>query len=216
MEGSGLWSRVVGAEPESVDNRPRENVTAESGPVQDNILRVITRPGRVDWTLRPGAVAGRVQRLSNVPDSVRVLHQGLANTLEIATHIERLAFGVTLLNEVDSHRDGVQSLAHHLGQLSLSGGIRDFAYRVNRRRRLTAAPSVDVNRLATWSVEEMISVDIAIPQGRVNVRAPDVVRKLVLDINTVPSGTRTSDKVGGWFNELVEMAREIATGGDIE
>jgi hypothetical protein len=54
------------------------------------------------------------------------------------------------------------------------------------------------------------------PQARVDLGNPVVVRRLLLDINTVPSGMRPSDKARPWFDELVDMAIEIAVEGDVE
>ena len=214
---SRLWSQVVGSDPETTDGRPREGMAAESGPFLGNVLRVVTQPGRVDWVFQPTPPAsGRTAAFSNVPESISALGLAFAQTLERISHIERLAFGVTLSKRVGSQSQGVQSLAVYLSELPLTPEILDFTYRVNRRRRLTSDPKIQVNRLATWSVQEIVSVALTIPQGNLDVRAPAFVRKLVLDINTVPSGMRTPDKVQPWFDELVVMAKEIAAEGDIK
>ena len=214
---TGLWSKVAEADPEAIDSRPRERTVTESGPVLGNVLQVITRPQRVDWLFQPGPLATRrVRILSNVPESMSTLRRSRDTTLGSVLYVERLAFGVTLIKQVSSQSEGLQALATYLSHLSLTRDIRDFSYRVNRCRRLHAEPRIEVNRVATWSVGEIFSLGIAMPQVRVDVGDPDVVRKLLLDINTVPSGMRPSDKALPWFDELVDMAIEIAVEGDIE
>ena len=220
----GLWSVVAQAEPESIDRRPRDRTATEAGPMLGNVLKTITQPGRIDWLFQFTVLpTRRIHTLSNVPDSIATLRRSLATTLAEVSYVDRLAFGASLIKQVDSQREGVQTLSPYLSHLPLTGDIRDFMHRVNRRRRLSSDPRVQVNRLATWSVEEIISLRIAMPQGRiampqgrVDVGPPDLVRKLLLDINTVPSGARASGKARPWFDELVVMAIEIAAKGDIE
>ena len=215
---TGLWSQVTETEPEAIDQRPRERTVTETGQALGNVLQVITQPKRVDWLFQPTVLPTTegLHLLSSVPESMSTLRRSLDMILGRVSHVDRLAFGVSLIKQAGSQREGVQALAAYLSHLPLTGDIRDFAYRVNRRRRLQADPRIEVNRVAGWSVEEIIRLGVAIPQGRVDLGAPDVVRKLLLDINTVPTGARTSDKARPWFDELVDMAIEIAVEGDVE
>ena len=218
---AGLWSKVAGADPDNIDKRPRQQTTIETGPVLGNILQVVTQPERADWHIQPSPPPGppptnQVPMLSNVSESMDILRRSRDAALDSIALVNRLAFGALLIKQVSDQSEGIQALTRYLSTVRLTDDSREFIYRVNRRTRLRTEPAVRVNRVAAWSVEEIISVGIAMPQMRVDRGAQVVVRKLALDINTIPAGARTTNNTKPWFDELVELAREIAVKGDID
>ena len=80
---------------------------------------------------------------------------------------------------------------------------------------------MQINRLSTWSVVQMIETSVNISDEG----APRVARspnprdfcRLEMDINTMPEFDRELEKsiVPGIFDELVDIGNEIATKGDV-
>lgn len=80
---------------------------------------------------------------------------------------------------------------------------------------------MEVNRLSTWSVMQMIETSVNISdEGAPRVARPPNARdfcRLELDINTIPESDRQLEKsiVPEIFDELVDIGNEIATKGDV-
>jgi len=90
----------------------------------------------------------------------------------------------------------------------------DFLYQYNRRRTSLTAPEVEINRLSKWTWA---------PLGEVQVKDGKLVHPLEsaclleLDINTMPEfqGPLQQDRLAPLFEEMVELAVEIAQRGDV-
>ena len=221
---AGLWERVTGTQPESIDSRPREGVTRESGDVEGNLLVLTSQEDRIDWLVQPivtpNQQAGPVLMLNAPGDVWPFLQRSLLCTLETVPLVQRLAFGSSLVRQVPTPSLALEQLSSYLPQLDLdSMEGSDFVYQVNRRRQSASVPHVRVNRLAKWSTAQFGGLQVHVrPSGQPRVQTADVgyMRRLDLDVNTTPeSGAMSNDKIPSLFEELLALALELATNGDI-
>ena len=223
FNGEGLWSRVVGIQPESMETRPLpNNVYQEQGLAHGNRLVLAVQSGRHDWTIAPGPQQqSGPPVLTAVAESVSLLQKALTVSLGTVRQIDRLALGVTLLlGDSDTPSEAMRPLSRHLPDIipSPSEGMSDFIYQINRRRRSSSVPHATINRVAKWSIEMVQQVQI--PLGDLNAVPGSSsvlwVSKLLLDINTVPGGSAISnDRFPILFEEFVNLASEVARRGDI-
>ena len=221
---SGLWERLMGVSPETIDSRPRERVIREQGGANGNQLLLVTQAQRLDWNLLPDPAPdhqiGNPPTLKAVDQTIPLLKKALDVTLQSARQVHRLAFGVVLIQQVSGLSEGMRRLSKYLPHLGLEHqeGL-DFIYQINRRRRSTNAHHVRINRLAKWQLEEFHSgaFRISPSQGaRLETSELGFVSKLVLDINTAPDNSAISkDRMPNLFVELTALAHEIAVKGDV-
>ena len=221
---TGLWEKVTGDRPESIDSRPREGVTRESGTVEENLLVLATQEGRTDWLVQPMAVPnqqmGTVLMLKSVGHALPILQRAMFCTLETIPLVQRLAFSPALIRQVRNPALALKQISKYLPRLdfnSMEGS--DFVYQVNRRRQSASVPHVRVNRLAKWSTAQVGGLQVQVrPSGQPRVQTADVgyMRRLDLDVNTTPeSGAMSNDKIPSLFEELLTLSLELATNGDI-
>ena len=221
---TGLWAKVTGNKPESIDSRPRERITREVGRLGENNLLLTTQDERIDWLIQPIVVpnqrVGTVLMLKNVGTTSPILRKAIRYSLETIPLVQRLAFSPVLIKQVPDPTEGLKQLSRYLPRLdleSLEGS--DFIYQVNRRRRSASVPHVRVNRLARWSTEQIGGLEVQVrPSGQPRIQTAEdgFARKLLLDVNTTPeSGAMSNDKVPSLFHELVTLAGELSTEGDI-
>jgi hypothetical protein len=142
-----------------------------------------------------------------------------------AAPIKRLAFGAVLLQPVDSHEEGYALLDKYLPAVELDPNASDFAFQINRARSSGVVDTMRVNRLSKWSVMKFQGVQLqfeANAQESVNAvtgitTKPAYADRLELDISTDAGRTDAFDQavLKGVFGELVGMALEIASRGDV-
>ena len=221
---SGLWEKVMGVSPESIDSRPRERVLREQGGANGNKLLLVTQAQRLDWNLLPDPAAdreiGNPPILTALDQGIPMLRKALGVSLQSVRLVDRLAFGIVLMQQVSDLSEGMSQLSKYLPHMGLEHREgSDFIYQINRRRRSSYAPHVRINCLAKWQLEEFHSGSLRItpaqgPQWESS--EPGFVSKLVLDINTAPDNNAIStDKMPNLFVELTAFAREIAVKGDV-
>ena len=220
----GLWEKLMGVSPESIDERPRQQLLREVGRANGNRLLSIIQTQRVDWNFRPDPPTDSEivtpPTLADVNQAIPVLQRALGVSLQVAQLVERLAFGVVLVQQIASSDEGMRQLSKYLPHMELeTRGGSDFVYQINRRRRSSNAPHVQINRLAKWSLEEFHSGALRVTSNQApqfESSGPRFVNRLVLDINTAPDNSAISaQKMSTLFVEFMVLAREIATNGDV-
>ena len=76
----GLWERLMGTSPESIDSRPREGLLREQGGANGNKLLLVTQAQRLDWHLLPDPAPdreiGSPPTLRAVDQMVPILRKG--------------------------------------------------------------------------------------------------------------------------------------------
>ena len=221
---AGLWENVTGTQPESIDSRPREGVTRESGAVEGNLLVLTSQEERIDWLVQPivtpNQQAGPVLTLKAPEDALPILQRAVQYSLETIPLVQRLAFSPSLIRQVLNPTSSLKQISKYLPHLdfdSIEGS--DFVYQINRRRRSSSVSHARINRLAKWSTAQIGGLELKMkPSGQPRLQTTEVgfARKLELDLNTTPeTGAMSNDKISGLFDELVTLAGELATKGDI-
>ena len=222
-----LWERLVGVPPESKDERPREGLVHQQGGMGGNHVLLTTHADRLDWVITPrpdvdpGLPPAAMRILMNPDQAMATLREALRLSLRsVGSSVNRLAFGASLGQQVADPDEGTRRIVEYLPYLKLKEqDISDLVYQINRRRQSSIISHIRLNRVARWSSEQIIGNEMAIapnqmPQLR-SVRTT-FVNKLVLDVNTVPEVNSIADgKLPALFAEMVEMARKVASEGDV-
>lgn len=220
-----LWAKVTGTQPETIDSRPREGLTRVVGSIGQNNLFLTVQEGRIDWLVQPIVVPPNQQTaslltLKDVAEVFPVLEKAIRHSLETIPVVLRLAFGSVLVKQVSDLTQALKELSRYLPRLdldSLEGS--DFIYQVNRRRRSASVQHAHINRLAKWSTAQTGGLEVQVkPTGQPRIRTAKVsfVRKLDLDVNTTPeTSAMSNDKIPSLFGELITLAGELATEGDV-
>ncbi len=221
----GSWNDVVGREPETRQERPHERAVVEAGEFEDGWLTLQISPTRIDWryTARvredvPPLRLPVVGPFRETRDSfIRLMKRWLKTT----TPIDRLAFGAVLLMPVADRKTGYHTLSQFLPEVQIDPeGMRDFGYRVNRRRpSRSGIKELQINRLSNWSVLSIRDLQLQLEPGRSRILEggePLSACRLELDMNTVPKFPKGLAKktLPTLLRELVDLAVEISETGD--
>jgi hypothetical protein len=223
----GYWERLMGISPVSIDDRPREDILREQGPVGTNTLILASQLGRIDWQLLPTPTTAPQPLPQSAPrfvqavdEAVDVLRRALQSSLSQIKQVDRLAFRAALANEAHTSEQTLLHLSRYLPQMSLveRGGL-DFQYRINRRRRSRTAPHVSINRVTRWEVAQVQTGELRIDNRGVQFETHAVghIDKVDIDVNTAPENNAiATDRMPALLNELIELVVKIADEGDIE
>ena len=219
-----LWEKVTGEEPDSIDTRPRERVTRALGHVEQNNLQLLVREERLDWIIQPNIDSHMptdpVPTLKDTQDTLQILQKATRCSLETISIVQRFAFSPVLIKHVPDPTAGIAQLSRYLPRLNTDSmeGL-DFIYQTNVRQRSTSVPHVRINRLSKWSIVQVGTLELKIRASeRPHVNTPSVryARMLNLDVNSDPTtGAMSNDKIPRLFDELVVLANQVATKGDI-
>jgi len=221
------WTELVGEPAETKTIQPRVGVETEQGEFLGAKLVNQIQPHRVDWHLQfpdqePQADAFPTigPFLEIVEPFVRLMLRWL--DLETCPELQRLAFGVVLAYPVESRTAGYRQLAAFLPSVKLHPeGSSDFLYQINRVRTSTSKiEGLGINRLSKWSVAALQRVSLSFRKELDMSVAMDKALyacRLDLDINTVAkfSAPLPEKQRGPLLQELVDLAKEIASEGDI-
>ena len=164
-----------------------------------------------------------VAKIGSVGRTLPIFQNAVGFSLDAitSTAVIRLAFAPSLIREVVDENVGLEQLSNFLPNLNLtSAHAGDFIYQINRIRRSETVHHARINRIAKWSLELVGGITFRMgPTGRPDVMNanPKQLRRLMLDINTTQgTSTMAKERIPGLFEELVSLAREIATEGDTE
>ena len=221
------WEDVAGVEPSGVVLRPREGDSRWTGevewpPLEKAVLDLQLQRLRADWRLEstpPADEFEAVGSLGSLDDATGIFHGKLANWFRDCPTAIRLAYGGILLLPADNVESAYDRLEEFLPSLKLDRTSRDFLYRINKPCPSAAWPdlSAGINRITTWTVGAVQSMDIALSAQTVTVRDLGAVVRLEFDMNTAPENTipvSGEDRVAV-MTELESFARESAAKGDV-
>ena len=219
-----LWQEVTGKEPDSIDTRPRERVTRALGGLEKNNLQLVIMDDRIDWILQPNTNShlptDPVLLLKDIDDVLPLLQKATRCSLETISIVQRLAFSPVLIKHVPEPSIGIRQLSKYLPRMNTEAleGL-DFVYQINVRRRSESVPHITINRVAKWSIMQVGTLELKVrPSERPHIDSPKVThaRMLHLDVNSDPTtGAMSRDKTSGLFAELITLANQLATEGDI-
>ena len=219
----GLWAKLMGNNPESVNERPREQVLQEEGGANGNRLILAYQNRRLDWTVSPSQTRSpdspKPVTLVDVDQAMSLIGRSLGVLTQSYRQVDRLAFGAILIRQVSDVAEGLSYLSQYLPHMDLENrGGSDFIYQVNRPRLSSYASHVRVNCLAKWSLEYVQTGALRILPSQppyLEVSESLLVDKLALDINTAPTNNAISiSRMPDLLNEFMAFAQEIAVKGD--
>ena len=218
-----LWEQLMGVSPENRDERPREGVVHQQGEAGGNRLILTTYAERLDWIAIPNPTTGprivAAPVLVDINQTMTLMRRALDVSLHSVRVVNRLAFGALLGEQVANPSRGMSRLLKYLPRLGLEDqGVSDFVYQINRRRQSSRAPHAQLNRVARWSLEQIIGGEVRISAGQAPQQSSTegFTNRLLLDVNTVPgNNTIAIDRIPGLFIELMEIAGKVASEGDI-
>ena len=220
-----VWrDELFGAPPAEIRRMPQEARAVEEGPALDGRLRAEIRTNRIDWGLSPAGSASWADQLPDRSGYEACMH-GFGDRMRewLSTAVPplcRLAFGAVLLLPAESVADANRRLAGLLPTVKIDAeNVHDFLYRVNRRRESESGiPELQLNCLSTWSVIELVRIDIeaAGQPAAMHSSSSRFACRLEWDINSVPRSEGPFDKnlSLALFDELVSIGATIMTDGD--
>ena len=219
-EGCADWKGLVGEEPESEKRAPRLKEVQQQGNLDDEYLIYRRVPGRVDWflTAQPDSEGGqrptREFSSENRDHFLNLMNRWLSDVQPI----DRLAFGVILIQPTADKDASYRLLDDYLPAVQVDPQSSEFSYRVNRRSASSTIDGLEINRLSTWTAVQATQFFIN-PHGTQDftpISESEHFCKLELDINTVPSKSTHIDatKSSSVLQELVLIAVEMSEKGD--
>ena len=236
VQTSGLWEQLMCVRPESIEERPREGLVRQQGQADGNRLLLVTHAERLDWTFVPNPTVNLGPNMTpalttpvliDPNQAVRKLQEALDISLQAVRQVQRLAFGALLGQEVANQTEGMNQFSKYLPHMALGEqDVSDFMYQINRRRRSSNVSHAQVNRIARWSLEQVITGEVHIGIGpaqaprlmspSVSPSAPRFINRLLLDINTAPGNNAiAAGRMPGLLVELINLSCKVATEGDI-
>jgi hypothetical protein len=218
------WRELTGNEP---DTALRKRMEREEGGLYEGVQLIVSLdPLRIQWTaaapIDPQNLPEQTPLLGAFLEKREWFRNLMDRWLTMCPPVKRVAFLGTLFQRVSSHDEGYARLDQYLPHVEVHPDSSDFMYRVNRRRpsRL-GIPDLAINRLCTWSVAK-ITTDLAalIPPGvrRAVERSEEYYCALELDVNTIheyPGSQLPQDRLVAILHELIDLATEVATRGDV-
>ena len=220
------WQNVVGTVPESKVSKPKEGLNQSSGQIDETSQLVLScLPDRIDWQLLPSEQSESAPEFPSIGELEAVLPKfvGIINSWleQPRTEIQRLALGMVLVKPVEDRVAGYKKIATYLPAVKLDPEeSSDFSYSINRPRATTTTlDKLIINRLSRWAVVAFRMFRMPM-QGVESIKFVDKEKtlcRLELDINTNPEVEKLpKEKLREIFAELVTVAQEIATKGDVK
>jgi hypothetical protein len=157
VTATDIFSQLVGETPESQQERPKEAIRVQSGPLLRGLLQITISPIRVDIVLSPalGADApfGSTQTLgefsAEVKNFVSVIRKWLPgcglSALRLALVAQAFAPADSLTSAYEILKDNLTSVAVQPGKM------RDLWFRVNWPIPSDLTEEKYLNRLTTWA-----------------------------------------------------------------
>jgi hypothetical protein len=223
-----LWSQVTGQPPAEKITRIRLGAQRELGPILGGILITDLQPNRIDWVLtsaeeREPTETGfsTIAAFSELlPPFVELMIKWLNSSS--CPSLQRLAFGAVLIIPIDTKDEGYHKLSTYLPGVQLDPKDSfDFLYQINRpRKSVSKTEGLFINRLSKWSVSKVQRLQLSVrPTSDVlssNI-PPYFACRLEVDINTSQDfkGPLPQRLLPNIFQELADLARQIAEKGDI-
>jgi hypothetical protein len=162
------------------------------------------------------------QTIAPISEAVSLFHRFVDRIPEIGelALVDRIALGLVLTFQVTSEAEGLEILSPSIVGLNLPRSARDFLYRVNHPYGSRNIDGLNINRLAAWSVGQMMLIQVKIKPDGSHVEqtiseAPSAIR-LELDINTDKAMQLGADleQLKNLLNELEVIALNVASEGE--
>jgi hypothetical protein len=229
-QGEGLWGEIIGTAPENKMAKPSRGEFVEAGLVLGNTLTLSIQPGRIDWILSPNLSSEEdldgVKSIGKPEEAAKSFSEIVSKWLPDCPSSVRLAYGVVLLERVESREEGYLRLRDLIRSVQIDPKSEDFFYQINRPRESTSVEGMRLNRLSRWSVASYQPVRFSFtiqqnqpahPSMYAHSGVQTMACRAELDLST-PATTLVElphDKVKPICSEFVDLALEIALRGDL-
>ncbi len=218
----GVWEQVIGEPPEKTTEQPRVGLVQCEGLFQRGILALKLQLQKLDWIygVAPNRVGTDVPHLPVIGPASEAFDDLLSPIkvwLGSFSHVQRLAFGATVMQPAENHQRGYEIVDHYLPDVTVDGQSSDLRYRVNWRRDSNVLDDAYINRLSSWSVAQIRLVGLS-GAGVQEIPGADTFACILeLDINTPAERDHEipNDKLVPMLDELVLLAKEIMESGAI-
>lgn len=182
-EGTKIsWHAFTGKEPESLTNRPAQQLVIEEGPFLSGRLVITSQPGRVDITL------SAMPTDPNVNPSLGDLDSNLQEFSERLMQVKlpaaaRVAFGAVLNIFSSSKEESGAVMRELIPSFKIDASATDISLQFNVPKKLPKVSGITLNRLTKYSqlMSQVVIYGSAGPSTKL-----DHVLQLELDINTHP------------------------------
>jgi len=218
------WDDLQGGPPESRNLRPKAGGQRDIGPFEGGRLVLAVQPGRIDWlfTVVVSPNDEGFLAIGDFPACLEKFRELMLSWFGLKTcpSAKRLAFGVVLLQPVESRPLGYRQLSAYLPYVELDyEGSSDFLYQINRPvNSSSGVADLRVNRLSKWFVARPIQmkVEIGSPSITLSPSEEDFACRLELDVNTTPDfkAELTREQLPAVFQELINFGKQIVQEGD--
>jgi hypothetical protein len=200
--------------------KPKEGIVRLESSVEGGKQSLTTSFGRVDFCLE-GGEGGGAPRLLGAPGDMSPSFVRLSKSLlGIASFppATRLAFGTVMELPARDKEEGYRQLSAYLPFQIGESNSSDFLYRINRPRNSRILNELRINRVSVWSLSMLRQTQLT-PSATGHIASsarstgPQYACRVELDINTDAQFTDPLNNT--IFDELVDLAKEIYTKGDI-
>lgn len=221
-----VWEKVMGAPPSELRiqrNGPFATYMAEVEH-DDGFISLRGETAKVDWLYSANSTLSGPGHQLDVGsfDTALSTFERSVESQYFATAIgtvNRLALGLVLLQPVESRQAGYTLLNSLVEEINVDPErARDMVFRVNYRRPSGHVPGLQINRLAEWSVVQLLAqaVEFSDRDAITRFASSDFLVRLAIDVNSAPEHSELvqSRPQEDIYSELKEMAVEIVeTGG---
>lgn len=216
-----LWRLIAEAEPEVDENRPREGLRRQIGPLGDRILEVSISAVRVDIALVPSVElhvgGGFGATLGEFESAMNALHGPLLRVLaNFPAIFSRLAFNGGALTRTGSVDESYRVLAQLCRSVEVRPEMRDFQFRVNWQKQ-SGRPGVGYyNRLTTFSALSVMA-EFATSPSAPRSALQNHYALMDLDVNTPADrrGAFAPEAIGTIFEDLLALVRQNLMFGEV-
>jgi hypothetical protein len=225
------WQAATNTPPENTSSNHQGQEKIAEGPYADGWLKVRFQPARIDWNFdsppnKQLSEEGR-ETLGSYQTAIDVFYPLMKKWMNLDTYpsMQRLAFGIELIEPTNSRETGYERLKDYLSSVVAidAENSSDFSYKINRPRPSSVISEFKVNRLSIWSTQRLESTLFSMPLGQqqqsrsVGKGPTHFYVRLALDINTDQSydGQFDAEHSILALDELLSFSKEIAMKGDI-
>jgi hypothetical protein len=221
-KSANIYSALMGAEPDTREDRTKEAVIRETGMLGENLLQVGFNPIRLDIVLSappPEASLGAMDvRISMgvFTEELGIFSKVVRKWLEAANlPATRISLVCSAVTETDSRESAYAVLAERLKSVKVKPEMEELMFRVNWKAKTKLLPEGYLNRISTWSSIKLAVNASTGPSNMTTIKETHFA-KMDLDINSPHDRAEIipAAKIVPIFDELVKLAEENVAKGE--
>jgi hypothetical protein len=217
-----IYSALVGAPPDTREDRTKEAVVRETGMLGENLLQVGFHPIRLDIVLSApppeASLGGMDMRLSMGiwAEEMASFSKMVRKWLETANvPAKRMSLVCSAVTETDSRESAYAALAERLKSVQVKPEMEELLFRINWKAKTGLLSEGYLNRISTWSAIKL-AINAGVGMNNMATIKESNFAKMDLDINTPHDRTEIipADKMVPIFDQLVKLAEENVAKGE--